>query len=106
RRATRHETPPNRNLGRPDVTPARCGEQLVEFGLGDDNGPGNAPTVIATGPSNASMNVSINKQIAATFSRAMAPATINDATFTVRQGTTAISGTISYSDRTATFRPT
>jgi Ice-binding-like/Bacterial Ig-like domain len=93
--------------------PPACGEQLVEFGLGDDNGPGSdagtstgtPPTVVATGPSNAATNVSINKQIAATFSRAMAPATINDATFTVRQGATAISGTISYSDSTATFTP-
>ena len=90
-----------------------CGRQLVEFGLPDASGPdvdaGNAagtpPTVIATGPVNAATNVSINKQVAATFSRAMAPATINAATFTVRHGATAVAGTVAYSDRTATFTP-
>ncbi|HEX7838007.1 MAG TPA: ice-binding family protein [Kofleriaceae bacterium] len=97
--------------------PSACGDQLVEFGLGDASGSsnpdgdggtsstGSPPTVIATGPSNAATNVSINEQIGVTFSRVMAPATLNGATFTVRQGATPIAGTIAYSDRTATFTP-
>lgn len=97
--------------------PFACGDQLVEFGRGDTSGSsdpdggggssstGAPPTVLATGPSNAATNVSVNEQIAVTFSRAMAPATLNAATFTVRRGATAIAGVIAYSDRTATFTP-
>ena len=95
------------------VAPA-CGRQLVEFGLtdagaGNPDGsanPGAAPTVVSTGPVNAAINVSINKHIAATFSRAMAPATLNTTTFTVRHGATAITGAVSYAGVTATFTPT
>jgi hypothetical protein len=84
-----------------------CGNQLVEFGRdhngdpGDPNGvdagnpaAGEPPTVIATGPLNAAANVTINKRVSATFSRMMAPATLNSATFTVRRGTTAIAGVV------------
>jgi len=89
--------------------PLACGDQLVEFGRGDTNGSGDPdgtpPTVFATGPSNAATNVSINEQIAVTFSRAMAPATLNAATFTVRRGATFLAGEIAASDRTATFTP-
>jgi Ice-binding-like/Bacterial Ig-like domain len=97
---------------------AACGNQLVEFGL-DQGGPGNSngvdagtpaggepPTIIATGPLNTAANVSINKRISATFSRMMAPATLNGASFTVRRGSTAIAGTVSYTASTATFVPT
>lgn len=93
------------------VAPA-CGNQLVEFGLDDNGDPngipggGNPPTVIATGPLRAAMNVSINKRVDATFSRAMAPATLNSATFIVRQGPTALVGVVSYAASTATFAPT
>jgi hypothetical protein len=97
--------------------PFACGDQLVEFGRGAVSGSGDPdggggsssagapPTVIATGPSSAATNVSVNEQIDVTFSRAMEPATINAATFTVRQGATAIAGVIAYSERTATFTP-
>jgi hypothetical protein len=96
--------------------PFACGDQLVEFGRGDTNGSGGPdgggssstgapPTVVATGPSNAATNVSVNEQIAVTFSRMMQPTTINAATFTVRRGATAIAGVIAYADRTATFTP-
>ena len=92
-----------------------CGNQLVEFGRGDNpNGgdvdagnPGgnNPPTVIATGPSNAAANVSITRRVDATFSRVMAPATLNSASFTVQQGATALVGAVSYTASTATFVP-
>jgi ice-binding like protein/Big-like domain-containing protein len=95
--------------------PFACGDQLVEFGRGGTSGSGDPdggssstgapPTVIATGPLNAATNVSVNEQIGVTFSRVMQPATINAATFTVRQGATAIAGAIAYSERTATFTP-
>jgi hypothetical protein len=96
--------------------PAACGDQLVEFGRGPGNGSDNPddgssgtatpPTVVATGPSNAAANVSINEQIGVMFSRAMAPATINNATFKVRHGATNIPGVVAYAGGMATFTPT
>jgi hypothetical protein len=50
--------------------------------------------------------VPTNKIITAVFSKAMNPATINATTFTVKQGTTAVAGTVSYSGTTASFTPT
>jgi hypothetical protein len=91
-----------------------CGNQLVQFALPDGGGGGgsdgsgqaSAPTVTSTGPTNAAINVSLGRQVTATFSRAMAPATLTALTFTVYQGTTAIPGTVTYTASTATFSPT
>ncbi|HEY0477281.1 MAG TPA: ice-binding family protein [Kofleriaceae bacterium] len=59
----------------------------------------------ATGPLNAAANVSVNKRVSATFSRMMAPATLNSGSFTVQRGPTAIAGVVSYAGTTATFVP-
>src|SRR5204863_1014961 len=40
-----------------------------------------------------------------TFSEAMNPSTITPGTFTLKQGTTAVAGTVSYAGVTATFTP-
>jgi Ice-binding-like/Bacterial Ig-like domain len=64
------------------------------------------PTVISTDPVNGAVNVVINKKITATFSEGMNPLTINSATFVVKQGTTVIAGTVTYSGTTAVFSPT
>ncbi|WP_309895339.1 ice-binding family protein [Archangium sp.] len=66
-----------------------------------------SPTVIATSPVNAATNVSTNKRITATFNKGMNPATINTSTFTVRQGATAVPGSVTWSaaTNTATFTP-
>jgi hypothetical protein len=64
-----------------------------------------APTVSAKVPVNAATSVDIACQIAGTFSEAMDRSTINTATFTLRQGTTPLAGTVSYTDTTATFTP-
>src|SRR2546428_117128 len=64
-----------------------------------------APVLRATGPANADTNVPINDTITATFSEPMDPSTVNTSTFTVMQGTTPVAGTVSYTDRTATFTP-
>ena len=102
-----------------------CGHQLVEFALADANGTGadasgtgvdarrtdagsnsvSPPTVIATGPSNLATNVALGEHLDATFSRAMLPATIDNATFTVRQGASVIAGTVTYAGTMATFVP-
>lgn len=64
------------------------------------------PLVIATDPTNNATNVFLNKTISATFNMPMYPLTINTTTFTVKQGTTPIAGTVLYSGTTAYFKPT
>src|SRR5207249_2861185 len=64
-----------------------------------------APTVSFTVPANAATGVSISGKIAAAFSEAMDPSTINTASFTLNQGATAVAGTVSYAGVTATFTP-
>ncbi|MDB5246640.1 MAG: hypothetical protein JWQ40_1034 [Segetibacter sp.] len=64
-----------------------------------------APTVISTVPANAATNVAFNTKISASFSEAMDPSTISNTTFTLKQGTTAVAGTVTYLGTTATFSP-
>ena len=66
----------------------------------------NQPTVISTDPSNNEVGVALNRKITAGFSKVMDPATITALTFTLKQGTTTVPGTISYNGTTATFIPT
>ncbi len=63
------------------------------------------PTVTLTDPVNAAIGVPLNKQVAATFSESMDASTITTATFTLMQGTTFVSGTVSYAGTTATYTP-
>ena len=64
-----------------------------------------SPTVTLTNPLNNATGVELNKQIVATFSETMDDATINTTTFTLKQGTTAVAGAVSYSGTSATFAP-
>jgi hypothetical protein len=64
------------------------------------------PVVTTTDPLNNATAVVLNKIITASFNMPMDPLTINATTFTLKQGTTTISGTISYTGTTATFSPT
>ena len=64
------------------------------------------PRVISTDPNNGDINVSVTKIISATFSKIMNPATITTTTFTLRQGTTAVTGLVTYTGNTASFAPT
>ncbi len=64
------------------------------------------PAVTLVNPADLAAGVSINKTISATFSEAMNPLTISTATFTLQQGTAAVSGTVIYSGVTALFTPT
>lgn len=68
------------------------------------------PTVSFGVPAAAATGVATNSGISATFSEALAPATVSATTFTVRNDTAgaAVPGTVSYSaaTRTATFTPT
>ena len=63
------------------------------------------PTVSSTDPFNGATGVAINRKIAAAFSEAMDPTTINTTTFTLRQGATPVAGTVTYAGVTATFTP-
>jgi ketosteroid isomerase-like protein len=65
------------------------------------------PTVVSTIPANGATAVAVNAQISAIFSRAMDPATITSATFTLAgPGTTPVAGTVSYTGTAAAFTPT
>jgi tetrahydromethanopterin S-methyltransferase subunit B len=64
------------------------------------------PTVTATDPVNNATDVNLLKTVTADFSIVMDPSTINTTSFTLRQGTTSILGTVSYSGLTASFDPT
>ena len=83
-------------------------------GGGDSDGSGHwdpsdsttSPTVTLTSPLDHATDVLTNTKVSATFSEAMGPATINPATFTLQQGTTAVPGSVSYSGVTAVFIPT
>jgi hypothetical protein len=64
------------------------------------------PTVASTDPLNNATGVATNKVIGITFSEAMTASTINATSFTLKQGTTAVTGTVGYTGNTATFAPT
>ena len=63
------------------------------------------PMVTATINANGSTDVPINTQVGATFSEAMNPLTINSTTFTLKNGSTAVPGNVTYSGVTAVFTP-
>jgi Ice-binding-like/Bacterial Ig-like domain len=68
-----------------------------------------APTITVTNPASASVGVPINKTVSATFSTAMDPTTITNATFTlaVAGGGASVNGTVAYdsASQIATFTP-
>lgn len=85
---------------------AACG------GGGGDSGNGNTststqatvpalPSITATSPSNGASNIAIGATIAASFNKAMNPATLTTASFTV----SGVAGTVTYSGTTAIFTP-
>ncbi|MFZ2432417.1 MAG: Ig-like domain-containing protein [Lutibacter sp.] len=65
-----------------------------------------APTILSIDPANNATSIAVSSNITATFSEAMNTSTITTATFTLKQGTTNVAGTVSYSGNTATFNPT
>jgi hypothetical protein len=62
--------------------------------------------VSATSPVNNATGVARNNVITVSFSKEMDASTINTSTFLVKQGTTPVAGTVTYSGTTATFTPT
>jgi uncharacterized repeat protein (TIGR02543 family) len=68
---------------------------------------GVCPVVVSTDPADKAVDVVLEKVISATFNTDMDPATINKTTFTIKQGTTLIPGTVAptASAKTFTFTP-
>lgn len=63
------------------------------------------PMVETTNPANNAAVVPFNQKITATFSEVMDSATLTTATFTLMQGSSFVSGTVSYIGVTTTFTP-
>jgi hypothetical protein len=63
------------------------------------------PRVLATSPTSNETNVVLNKVIKATFNMPMNPASINNVTFTLKQGTNNIQGVVTYVGKNAYFNP-
>jgi hypothetical protein len=67
---------------------------------------GVAPSVISTDPARDATGVVLNKIVSATFSVPMDYLTLSGTTFTLKQGTTSIAGTVTYNGTVASFTPT
>lgn len=63
------------------------------------------PAVISSSPIDGDIDVPVNSVITVTFSELMDASTITTETFTVNDGKSNISGTVSYDDTIATFTP-
>ncbi len=62
-----------------------------------------SPKVTEVSPGNDAIDVAGNSSISATFDKDLDATTLTTDTFTLSDGTNAVSGTVSYSDRVATF---
>ena len=66
---------------------------------------GLCPLVVSTDPVSAATGVPLDKIVTATFNKNMNPVTITQSSFTVSQGSTLLTGTVTYSGMTASFDP-
>lgn len=64
-----------------------------------------APTISSSDPADKTTNVAVSIHPSVTFSEAMNPMTINATSFTLKQGSTAVAGSVAYSGMIATFTP-
>ena len=64
-----------------------------------------APEVVCTSPDSGVSGMAINRNITATFSEEMSRSTITTSTFTVKHGTEAVSGRVTFAGTTASFNP-
>lgn len=78
---------------------------VIMPGCKKDDESFNYPTGTSSVPTDNATGVSRNEGIAFTFNEVMDPLTLNASTFTLMQGTTPVSGEVSYSGKTATFTP-
>lgn len=68
-------------------------------------GTTSAPNVVCNDPANNSTGVVLNKVVSACFSQKMDPATMNNTTFTLKNGAISVSGVVVYIDSFVTFTP-
>ncbi len=78
---------------------------VVMSGCKNDDDPGVNATVTSTDPNNGDTGVAFNHMVVATFGEVMNEATMTTSTFTLKQGSTAVAGTVAYTGTTATFTP-
>ncbi len=64
-----------------------------------------APAVTLTEPLDNATGVALNRALTANFSETMDPLTMTSVNFTLKQGTTPVSGTVDYVGMTASFTP-
>jgi hypothetical protein len=69
--------------------------------------PTNEPTVLSTAPDNGTNGVPVNGNLSVTFTKAMDPASLTTATFTLTSGTpaVAVAGTVIYANSRVVFWP-
>jgi len=73
---------------------------------GTDTSDKEAPTVLSTSPLHNAIDIEHDKNVSVTFSEEIDISTINASSFKIKQGSSDISGVVSYSIATATFNPT
>jgi hypothetical protein len=66
---------------------------------------GICPAIVSTDPAPGAINVLTTKVITATFNEPMDAATINSATFLLKEGSNPVAGIVSYSGVVASFTP-
>ena len=87
---------------------AQGGAVSIDTGGGHSNTVPAAPTqptVTSTVPANGASGVPTSSKLSATFSTTMDSATITPSTFTLAQGSTPVTGAVTYSGTTAVFTP-
>lgn len=78
---------------------------VVICGCKNDDDPTVNASVTSTNPNNGDTNVAFNHLVVVTFGAAMNETTVTTSTFMLKQGSTAITGTVAYTGATATFTP-
>jgi hypothetical protein len=87
------------------VRPNDLAGGLGNNGIASTMADGKTPTVSSTVPADGAAGVALNVSPSATFSQFMDPATISAISFILRHGSTAVTGSVTYTGITATFRP-
>lgn len=66
---------------------------------------GLCPTVTTSNPLAGANDMALNNSITVRFNERMDPSTINSSSFTLLQTLSPVAGTVTYTDTTATFKP-
>ena len=84
---------------------AGSGGSNAQAGSGGTGSDLTAPTAQSSVPAPSATNVGTGSVIRVTFSEAMDPSTLTTASFSVKLGSVAVAGQVSYFEKTATFTP-